>query len=431
MAEAAETVVVEEAERMTMAVEAEAEIIAVAVAVGLETLPLLDLCLVALSVAWMLGVAGSRLMLQSTAAACAVATIAVVVAVVPPGRYGQLRSDMLSAPFAALLFGFGVIGVGLTAVFRRDGFAPAKAALLAIVGLSLLLAILWCFPALRDGPFPMIDARVHALWFDRIDQEMSALAFFRLGDFRAVLFLVAMGAILLLSAPTVWADGRSGRAVLPVLFAIACGAVLMVLATNRFLRLAVAIVPFLLPAALQAVRRAGCLFRQAPAGLAWPVGAMACLALALVVAVRLVPQQRPGYDAFDHLLSNGCEAADFSPLAALAPARIMTPPGLGLQILSRRYPGIAVSTIPFHRSSPAISRLLATFMTTSPAERQAHLQAYDYVAFCRAPRDVPGLARLPLFEALLNDRPVAGLHAVLPPSAEGLAIYRIDPAALE
>ena len=142
----------------------------------------------------------------------------------------------------------------------------------------------------------------------------------------------------------------------------------------------------------------------------------------------LTPSRAASYDAFDQLIMNDCRLSDFSALGAIRPGRIITPPGLGLQILYRATPGITVSSISFHRAAAAMSRALELYMTSDTARRKALLAEADYLAICHSPVLLEGGEKLPLFRDLLAGVPVPGITEAA--RSGDLVIFKVDHGAL-
>lgn len=403
--------------------------ISTAVAVGLETLPLIATCLVALAASWGLGAKNSARVLQAVGLAISVATVALMAALIPPTEYFTFRSDSFSAPYAMALFGFGALALVMPALIQNEGRRVQGGLAFAGLGLAILMAISWRYPVLADGPFPMINGLAETYWFDRIHQEMPVTLLFRSGDYRAIALLSLMLATLVMAIPAAWSEAYSGRAALPVIATIAVAAVGLTLFSNRTLRLAVAIVPLLVPAAITVAREAAMARAERPLATATLGTALAAVVGGLFSMFLVVPRGLPDFDAYDFLLMNDCKAADYSAFDNLGTARILAPPALGLQIISRGFDGVSVSTIPFHRASPGINGLLASYRAGTPAEREEGLRDFDHLAICKSPSRLAGEDELPLFADLMAGRPVQGL---VPLTAAGeLLLFRIDHAAMK
>lgn len=395
------------------------------VSVGLETLPVIAAALVALVLAWALGWRGSRDMLRGAGIGTALGALFFAIVQIPPGQYLVGHNDAWSAPFVLTLVVFGGLAVIVPSVVRRE--TPGFIGLLAfgLPGLAGLGAIVWAYPGLLAGPMAMVGGLAKTYWFDRIHQEGSALVFLRNQDYRSILLLFASIATAGAASPVAIARARRGEPATAILCAIAWAAILTTLLSNRFLRIAMALVPLLLPVAVIGLRA---LFeRSRPTAMALSATVMALGAATLALSAT-IPWRMPSYDAFDQLVMNDCRLSSFAALNEIAPGRIVTPPALGLQILYRQVPGISVSSISFHRAAPAMSDALALYMSRDARERARLLKGADYLALCNSPVVLQHGDQLPLLSALLKGEAVPG---IIPTARSGeLMLFRIDHAAL-
>jgi hypothetical protein len=395
------------------------------VAVGLETLPVLAMAILALTVAWALGWRGGREMLRVTGLACAIASVVFALAQIAPAELLTAHNDAWSAPYVLALLAFGVLACVVPIFVRRDVPGFLGLVILAAPGAACLGGIVLAYPGLLDGPFPMISGLAKTYWFDRIHQERGALTFLETQDYRSIVLLVVSAATAGAASIGVVARARRGEPNIAALCAIAWAALLMVLVSNRFLRIELSLVPLLLPVAIVNLRA---LFRRSrPLAMAITASA-AALGSAMLALSATVPWQTSDYDAFDQFIMNDCRSSSFAALSAIEPGRVITPPALGLQILHRQVPGISVSAISFHRSAPAMSDGLALYMTSDKSIRAGLLDGADYLALCHSPVVLRGGDQLPLFSALLKGEAVPG---IVPAARSGdLMLFRIDHAAI-
>jgi hypothetical protein len=395
------------------------------VAVGLETLPVLAMALVALVGSWVFGWRGGRDMLRSAGVACALSAIVFALVQIPPTELFVARNDAWSAPYALTLVAFGLLAAIVPTLVRRD--APGLAGLLAfaVLGMLALAVIVWAYSGLLDGPYPMISGLAKTYWFERIYQERGVLIFLETQDYRSILLLVASAATAAAASIGAVSRARRGEPAIAVLAAVAWAAVLMTLFSNRFLRIALSLVPLLLPVAIVNLRALHA--RSRPLAMAVMASA-AALGSATLALSAVFPWRLADYDAFDQLIMNDCRQSSFSALETIEPGRIITPPALGLQILYKQVPGISVSSISFHRSAPAMSDALALYMTDDRDSRAGLLKGADYLALCHSPVILKRGDELPLFSALLKGEPVTGI--ALAARSGDLMLFRIDHAAL-
>lgn len=395
------------------------------VAVGLETLPVLAAALLAMVMAWILDLRGARTMLRSTGISCAAAAFLFAWVQIPPAQLLTAHNDAWSAPYVLSLMAFGVLAATVPALFPPPATRMVRLFALGVPGAIALVMILACYPGMLAGPFPMISGLAKTYWFDRIHQERGALIFVETQDYRSVLLFCAALATVGVASIGALRRARDGDPVIAVLVAVAWAAVLVTLFSNRFLRITLAFVPLLLPVALGNIRTA---FVRSRSQMTAATATICCAIAAILAFSMLTPSRAASYDAFDQLIMNDCRLSDFSALGAIRPGRIITPPGLGLQILYRATPGITVSSISFHRAAAAMSQALELYMTSDRARRKALLEGADYLAVCHSPVLLKGGEKLPLFRDLLAGVPVPGITEAA--RSGDLVIFKVDHGAL-
>jgi len=398
----------------------------VATAIGLETLPVLAVALVAISAAWWFDMPASRPVLQAMGVACAVLPILLMLTLIAPSDYLVLHTDEFSAPYIEALAGFGLLAMLAPHFAGNRPSPPLRFGIFAGFGSLIIATILLQYPDYLKGPYPMMDTIAKRYWFDHILQEKSILVIVE----RREPLVIALAAIpllvLFLSVPAVARDIRRRQPGLPSMFAMLCSAVLLTFISNRFLRPTLATSILLTPVAFGEARRTLAASRSWTSGLAKAIGAVVIIVLAFEALFTAIPFRPASKDAFDDLLAEDCRKEDFSVLAGLAPGHIMTPPGIGLEIAKRVPTGMTVSSIPYHRNTPAISRTMRTFMASTTAERMAYLKDFDYLALCRPKAPRPGGELLPLFTALITGEKVPGFDPVPATVPTQVMLFRVD-----
>ncbi|WP_342242327.1 hypothetical protein [Ensifer sp. OTU672] len=222
--------------------------------VGLETLPVIALVLGALALAWAAGLDGTRTMLASTAITCLVAVPILTFLVIGPSGFWRVENDAFSAPFAFALLGFGAIATVTLWLVPEASSAAFKFGLLATAGSMLSAVLLFAYPQLLAGPYAAIDDLARIYWFDRIDQEKSALEFFRTGDYGSLALLGIFSCVLAVSLQRALNAPRTANPQFAIIHAVAVALLLTALVSNRYLRFSAAVVPLLLPAAASVIR---------------------------------------------------------------------------------------------------------------------------------------------------------------------------------
>lgn len=400
--------------------------VSVSTAVGLETLPISALILIALSCTWVFNVRGSRTMLGSTGIACFVMPPILMLVLIPPAHYWTMSADAFSMPYIQALSAFGLVSVLVSIGLGERCNRMVRGIILLFLGAAGLTCILLQYPLMASGPFSMITGPSRLYWFDRIQQEMTSLQFFRTQDHIAIALLATMSLTLVLAAPSARRSISEGRPQLPIIYLLACALLILVFLSNRFLRISVGVVPLLMPLAIRELAARWRSLSQKDAKVSAVIGCFATLPLALLLLTPKSPDAPESYDAFDHLLWNSCEHHDLTAISLLGRSKMMTPPALGLHIILNGPGSVSVSSIPFHRSAPAISRFLRTFMTSDRSERSALLADFDYLALCRIPRGLPGEGQMPLLQSLLAGEEVEGLEPMVPARHTDLMLFRVN-----
>lgn len=398
--------------------------VAVSFAVGLEAMPVLAAALLGVCVAWIAGAAGSRAMLLGLGLSAAMSALSLAAALIAPQNYLVMHSDAFSAPYVVALVGFGLVSASICLCVPGRWDWRARSAAFAVGGIFVVATVLVLYPAMIDGPLPMISGLARTYWFDRIDQEKGLIGVFSTIDQRATGQMPVLVGLVALSMPIAWRAARRSRPALPVIFAIAAAAFLMACFTTRFLRIAPGVVAILFPFAM--------IYLVSPdfarRGKQLLVAGVATLFLLAGVRIFIILPAPKVFDAFDYFVMYDCRNDDFSRLDALPAGRMITAPSLGLRILHRNNPQLAVSAIPFHRASPAMTNALQIMMGRRLSDNAALVAGYDYLALCRMPRGLPNEQAMPLLADLLAGKPVAGLELLS--GKDAVMLYRIDHAAL-
>ncbi|WP_208245385.1 hypothetical protein WGT02_34905 (plasmid) [Rhizobium sp. T1470] len=344
----------------------------------------------------------------------------------PTPHYWAMSADAFSMPYIQALSGFGLVSVLVSIGLGERYNWTVRGILLLFLGAAVLTCILLQYPLTASGPFSMITGPSRLYWFDRIQQEMSSLQFFRSHDHIAIALLATMSLMLVFAAPSARRYISEGRPQLPIIYLLACGLLLVVFLSNRFLRISVGVVPLLMPLAIRELVLGWRSLSENGSKVLAVIGCFASLLLALIVLTPKRPEARENYDAFDYLLWNSCEHDDLTTISLLGRSKIMTPPALGLHIIVNGPGNVSVSSIPFHRAAPAIRRFLRTFMTSDGSEQTELLADFDYLAICRTPMGLPGEGQLPLLPRLLAGEEVEGLEPISPARPTDLMLFRIN-----
>ncbi len=392
------------------------------VVVGLELAPVVLIVMLGVGAAWVFGLAGSGPMQRALSASVAVLTPAAALLLIGPGEMLATRCDAFSAPYLAALTGYGAISFA-AAHFVREARPVARLAAVVVPGGLLALLLAFGFPTCLRGPYQMIDAQLHALWLDRVQQEKTFLAFYTASETIKVACLGLMAIVAAAALPFVWRRSRQGDAAVAIVYAVAVALFLFTLLQTRFIRFPGACVMLFLPVVWAEIGRRNAAVVRATA------------AAAVVVLVggyglyRLVPAEPFRPDVVDYLTFDTCTGVDVSPLASVPPGRIMAPSSLGLDIAGRLPEGMSVGAVSFHRAAPGLKRMFDLFVSTESAVRREAAAPFDYVAVCRYPI-VGYIPNDTLYAALARGGDWPGLVRIIDSPKDGFQLFRIDHQAL-
>lgn len=392
------------------------------VAVGLELAPVVLVVMLGVGAAWVFGLAGSGPVQRALSASVAVLTPAAALLLIGPGEMFATRCDAFSAPYLAALTGYGVISLA-AARFVREARPVARLAAVVVPGGLLALLLAFAFPGCLRGPYQMIDAQLHALWLDRVQQEKTFLDFYAAGETIKVVCLGLIAVVAVAALPLVQRRSRQGEAAVAIIYAVAVLLFLLTLLQTRFIRFPGACVLLFLPVVWAEIARRNV-----------AVARMAAVATLSVLVggyglYRLVPTRPFRPDVVDYVTFDTCTGVDVSPLAGLPAGRIIAPSSLGLDIAGRLPEGMSVGAISFHRAAPGLKRMFDLFVSTESAVRREAAAPFDYVAVCRYPvvDDIPNDT---LYATLARGGDWPGLVRIVDSPKDGFQFFRIDHRAL-
>lgn len=394
------------------------------VSISLECMPVVAMIYGALTAAWLLGMPGSRRMLCSMLLTTAIALPLLTLVLTGPTGISSVQCDVISAPYIYIMAGSSLV-VGLIAIIMDDAASTWKKAVAVLLPVSLIyIGFVFLFPVCLAGPYAVIDPVSRHFWFDRIEQEKSALVFFQQDMVNQIVFLIILVATLMLALPDVMSRIRSGRAQEFVLYAGALTTLLMTLLLSRFVNYAAAAVPLLLPMAINriALTLESQQHGKSTAGL-WTALAVP-LGTGLLLFV-LVPKDTRPMDTIDIMNHDGCRRGDMRRLDVLAPGLIMAPPGLAMTMAETMPEGLSIAGIPFHRASPGLNRTYLSFASADGDDRRKALAPFDYLAVCTV--SIPlNTAQAPLYAALASGGSWPGLIPIDNKAGQPLKLFLID-----
>lgn len=412
----------------------------VMMAVGMETLPFVIFA--AAAIAWRFAAGEGRDEPVAYGLALAGATVAAMVATVPPKLWTWGACDALSANYAALAI-VGGLGLALGA-FAEPASRSLRLAHLAAVGGLAVFAFAVPEPACLRGPFGQILPEVRAVWLDGVTEIQPWRVFFSAHHVDALVALIAPLLGFAAAAHLAARDPglrRSG----PFLVLVASLAVTTAIGLGQIRTIVYACV-LSLPLVAAAIGRiaAECERRGASATVSVLVGTvLASSSLATFVVGKVAPASWKADEAVLTAGAGGADTAAATPTGAAAGAGCMTlanyrrlaaqPPGLvaaeinlGPSILAAT--PHSVVTAPYHRMQRGIldgDRMLRG--TPKEAFAVMDLRRVDYVAVCTASASAVSARDTEpdsLLVALMDGRVPERLELV----ADGVVrVYRLKP----
>ncbi|HLV84466.1 MAG TPA: hypothetical protein VKY62_11910 [Devosia sp.] len=401
---------------------------ATALAIATEALPTIAAAILVLGLLYVFD-AGKAATMRNFGLAFAAGAVGHLALFRPPGRWLEPACDVLSPVYVG-------VALAVAAAFTLASLIPARAAwqrfaLLALLGgLGMgLVALAW--PQCLQGPYGALDPWLQDNWIANIVEAKPWLV--SVFELPAYGFAVGLPALLgtlvvLYRVLRVREDRGAWAALLVFLLCVA----LTMLAQVRGARLSV--MPAMPAAAwLIVVARQRYLASPRLANIAGLMGswlAFSGVILALVVSqlTTLTPGRAQEVTAARASKEPCLLPAAFVALAAMPPARIMSPIDLGAHI--QLYTEHAVVAAPYHRNQQGV-RDAFRFFNDPIADARAVLAARDIglVVLCPGMAELQGLPSRAedSFAALYaQDRLPAWLVAVSPPDS-ALTIYAVQP----
>ena len=419
---------------------AAAGVIAVMVpAVAIDGVPYAAAFLLWVSLCWVFDPGRMRVTINTFFAAVAIAAAVFLILLAGPARIMETACDAYSLPHASVL---AAGGIGMLAAIRLVGAQghpirrlAATVPVAAFATAALALTGRDCF----GGPYHMITPELQALWLDLIIDAGSLVAVF--GD-APVLYaclliapLVALGAAVRFT----WTAPREDRADWWLILAMLAAGLATMAVQLRGLMFAGA---FAVPACAALVTRlrphdAGASASPGPGRYAAWIGAwlgsLAILHYDLVAdsagsgtMPRAVPAPRG--EGLEAIVDTDCmRASSHFELAAMAPAPVVSLPGLGVPVLLHTRHRIAAAT--FHRFGDDIVDMVHLFAEADP-DVFADRYAGALLAVCltsRESRIYAAAAPSGLISRLMAGDPPAWLVPASVRRDTALRIYRIKP----
>lgn len=395
----------------------------VSIAVGLECVPIIAAGLGTLAIVAAFMLERETVRLRACGAAFALSAPAVAWLSLGEEAVTGAACDAMSGFWITAIALGGAVAITAPTVWRlplfAGRFAPVRRAAALVVAAAAVAAVLaYGFPACLDGPYGMVDPVSRSFWLDRLDQERTFAVLFENGalGILAIIFiyLLCLGSAL----PPALRRMRLGDASAIYVFAVAAMSGVLAMLMLRYIKFPSAFVPLLLPFVVQ--RLSAHTVRR----LLIPAAAAPMILAGMASTVFPASYE---LDVVDLMAGDECRDEDLTVLGEVPPGHIIAPLGLDVVLAETPY-GYSVAAVPLHRASPGIRRVMLAFTAHRQSVRRDALQPFDYLAICRSRTGID-LSPAPLFAALNDGIPVAGLIPVNETSHSRFRLYRIDPGA--
>jgi len=351
---------------------------ALSLAVGLEMLPGIAAILAALGLRWAIEGAPAARVTSTFGVAFGCGTAVLFAATVPPAAWSTPACDAISAPWIGAA---GLIGGALALLASSTPRLATIKSRLAVgvgVGLGLGAVLTFAFSDCLRNPYADIDPRMAALWLAHVSEVQNALEVLQntpaefLPIYGPPLAALALGIVAALRAPT------QRTLYLPPLFALAALTAVAVWEVRGASSANLVAQPLLAAAIVELLSRRGrAVMLASLLAASSPVLVLAGEGIGAIV--NAVDPDRPSY------VEGGPSAcrrlADVTPLARVAPGRVVSFVDLGPAILAGTEH--AVLAAPYHRNRAGNAAAFDVLVGDEAVARRALAEKrVDYVAVC-------------------------------------------------
>lgn len=192
-------------------------LIGLSLAIGLETLPFVALIALAYPVFWIVDGDGNASALARFGISLAATVLAAFAAQTAPSLWLTAACDSLSSPWLLLTVGGGTIAVVLSAGTRWLTSWQTRLAAGAVLGSSLVLALVALFPACLAGPYQVVPEPYRSIWIDAIGEARPFYRFVQVNPAVALAAVIPLGLGALAVSLGAWGAAGSRRAFLLLL----------------------------------------------------------------------------------------------------------------------------------------------------------------------------------------------------------------------
>lgn len=405
--------------------------VAGSMAVGLEALPLFLVIWVMLGLRAAFDKPGARVFLAAFGGAMLVLAPLLMAGQTAPSEWLAPYCDELATPALALVAAGAAASMVPVLVGNRLSALPLAGVMLAVALAGCALAAPLLVPCL-SGPYAALPAEVQRAISTQITEAQPGLLYLEGRPFGYAIIMVPALAAVAGAAILRWTDrdrlGAAQRDALDQMLVLGAIGVLATFSQIRMIHMSVPAVAFLGGFVLSRLAVGWYRGRSGRAALAM-VAAMAATLFIQPVAtgVTAVPKLFSAEAATGDPAAwdNGCrDAASLAELEALPPSTVLTTSNLAVPlILLTQHNG---ATAPYHRSAMGFWNEFFPYRSAENLKKTVQDADVDYVVVCRG--STYGVS-LVMAHELLEGRAPDWLVPVLP-EAKALAVFRVDRAAM-
>ena len=327
---------------------------ATAIAIGVEALPTVSAALLAFGLMWVTTPERAST-LRIFGVSFAIGTVAHLMLALPPERWLSPACDAISFTYAVAAIAAGVVFVLLSVL--TVGSMWLRLGLGIVAGVVVLGALALLFPTCLGGPYAAVDPWLQSNWLALINEAFPLWQSFANDPVYPLAVAVPpILAILAIVARVVRgpADGRGGWLVYAAFLALAVATMFLQIRASRLATpLAVPAGAWLIVAARHWYLETKALPRIAGLLGAWIGSAGLAVGVIASLVVAAIPSLATAVADTELKSRRAClMPAAFAELAAIPPARVMTPIDLGSHMLA--FTPHEVVAAPYHRNEAGV-----------------------------------------------------------------------------
>lgn len=396
------------------------------IVVGLECLPFIGIAFCIISIFAILGDEKARQHLSKSGLGIVIMTSLCAAFFLGPNLF-KPACDAWSFYWVVIGLSSGLISTSVSLQIFQKATPYQRAIYLSLLSLCVIAAILVSFPQCLNGPYHMVDQVARYAWLDRVALEMNFIAYFAARRYDIIISLIVAAFLLigrLLIAPSFF-RAQTFESVL--IWSMGATALILTLIQARYVRFLPVFTPLLLPHLITVLSHSSSICKPVPL----PKNFIFALGVPIslcVAALLLIKPYTRDFDVIDFMGWDQCSHADFGVINEIAPAKLITPPGISFKIAQRASVddfAVTIASLPFHRAAPGISKMTHIFAGKDKNLREKALQEFDLLVVC-ARDELPPFVAAPFYQKLVFGHKVDGLNKIERFAHSGLNIYRVN-----